>query len=236
MQISRTEQSPIVPRNPSTADWEEVYGDLVADGQAVLFAGPSTGSILKVLPSGEDEQNLISLVRDVVRIQAIGDKSQRLDQWLVNVQESSSDEGRKAALRSFVEEGGQWVPLEPVLRRALTDQRLSHPLRAFGFGIAAFGVTQEKWSGARDDVLRFLCERFTSERDPRLAMQYTLSLGGLFSYADDENHRSERVAIRQSLERCVAQRPTLTAGPDATADPGLEQQYRAFRARYLRNQ
>lgn len=234
IRFSRSEQSLILPRDRSQAAWEQAYGELAPDGQVVIFLGDkSPESILKVLPSGAGEQNLIRLVKDIVQIQAVADQPERLKRWLSYVDNSPSDIGRKAALRSFIAEGGQWAQLAPILERLLTNSQLSRDFQAFAFGIVAFNVIQEKWGDARDEVLQFLCRRFSEEREPRLAIQYVYSLGLIFNYCDDENFRRQRRVVRQTLERCLEERRSLVAGD--SPDRSLEEQYQALRAKYLRH-
>jgi hypothetical protein len=233
--FSRSEQSVVLPKDPSIADWEAVYGDLAQDGQVVVFlGGASRESIAKVLSSGAGEQNLISLVKGVVQIQAVGDPSERLEHWLTYLKGAPSDAGRKAALRSFIAEGGGWLNLDPVLDQSLKDSRLSRDFRAFGFGIIAFNVTQEKWGDARDAVVDFLCRVFGSERDPKLAMQYLYSLGLIFKYCDDENFRAQRRTVRRRFEGCLEQRSSLKIAGGPAVEQYLEEQYQNLRSKYLR--
>lgn len=234
--FSRSEQSIIVPRDRSEAIWERTYGELSPDREVVIFLGDtSPESILKVLPSGAGEQNLIRLVKDIVQIQAIADQPEQLKRWLSYLRNSTSDMGRTSALRSFIGQKGQWVQLAPILEPLLMNSQLSSEFHAFAFGIVAFNVTQEKWGNARDDVLRFLCRRFSEEHDPRLAIQYVYSLGLIFNYCDDENFRRQRRAMRQILERCLDERRSLLTSDSPTSDRSLDEQYQALRARYLRH-
>ena len=234
IRFSRSEQSIISPRDPSIADWEAVFGELASDCQVVIFLGrTSPASILKVLPSGADEQNLIGLVTDIVQIQAGADASERVRRWLSYLKSAPSDEGRKAALRSYIAEGGEWTELDPVLAGILKNSQLSRDVRAFGFGIAAFNVTQEKWGASRDEVLDFLCRIFVAERDPKLAMQYVYSLGLIFNYCDNEDFRTQRRTVRRRLEGCLEQRPSLKISGGPAAERYLEEQYQKLRSKYL---
>jgi hypothetical protein len=234
IRFSRSEQSIVLPKDPSTADWEAVYGELASDGQVVIFlGGTSPASILKVLPSGADEQNLIGLVEAVVQIQAVADPSERVKRWLSYLKGAPSAEGQKAALRSFIAEGGEWTELDPVLDQSLKNSRLSRDFRAFGFGIIAFNVTQERWGASRDAVLDFLCRIFATERDPKLAMQYLYSLGLIFNYCDDEDFRTQRRTVRRRVEGCLEQRPSLKTSGGPPVERYLEEQYQKLRSKYL---
>jgi hypothetical protein len=234
IRFSRSEQSIVLPKDPSTADWEAVYGELASDGQVVIFlGGTSPVSILKVLPSGADEQNLIGLVEDVVKVQAVADPSQQVKRWLSYLKGAPSAEGQKAALRSFIAEGGEWTELDPVLDQCLNNSRLSRDFRAFGFGIIAFNVAQERWGASRDAVLDFLCRIFATERDPKLAMQYFYSLGLIFNYCDDEDFRTQRRTVRRRVEGCLERRPSLKISGGPPVERYLEEQYQKLRSKYL---
>ena len=234
IRFSRPEQSVILPKDSSGGNWEAVFGELDADDQVVIFLGDtSPESILNVLPSGADEQNLIGLVRDVVKIQAIGDQSERVSRWLSYLKSAPSDEGRKAALRSFIAGGGEWTELESVLDQSLKNSRLSRDVRAFGFGIVAFNVVKERWGASRGAVLDFLCRIFVAERDPKLAMQFLYSLGLIFNYCDDEDFAAQRRAVRRRLEGCLEQRPSLKISGGPGVEHYLEEQYQELRLGYL---
>ncbi len=236
VRFSRAEQSIVLPKDPSTADWESVYGELTLDGQVVIFFGDtSPESILKVLPSGAGEENLIGLVKEIVQAQAIADQSERVKRWLLSIKSCVSDECRKAALRSFIADRGEWPQLVPILEQALSNSQLSREFRAFGFNIVVYNVIQEKWGDSRDAVLAFLCRVFSNELDPRLAIQYVYSLGLIFKFCDDEDFRSQRRSMRQRLESCFEQRRSLAANDNSAGNRNLEEQYQTLRAKYLQH-
>ena len=224
----------LLPPDESTLYWESTYGDLPPQGQAGVFFGDAEAkTIIKIIPSGVGDQDLIALVKGIVPIQSVVDRRERASRWLSYLRSASSDEGRKVALRSFIADGGEWSQLAPILEHALTNSQLSSEFRAFGFGIVAFNVVREKWGDSRDDVLAFLCRLFSNERDPRLAMQYVYSLGLIFSYCDDEDFREQRRSVRRKLESCLDQRRSLATSSGPAVDRNLGLQYQTLRARYL---
>jgi hypothetical protein len=112
---------------------------------------------------------------------------------------------------------------------------LSRDLRAFGFGIVAFNVTQEKWNGEIDEVLEFLCRTFADEPDPRLTMQYLYSLVMIFNYCDAEYADDKRQAVRRRLAACLDNRSSLGIGGGPAPEPSLEQQFQTLRAKHLQH-
>lgn len=204
--FSRPEQSLFIMEDSSDLYWEEIYGELRSGEQAVLFIdGETEKSILKVVPSGKGEQDLIALVKDIVKIQALQQADDQTENWLQYLRSSSSDEGRKAALRSLVNTSVEWAKLAPELNRLLTNLKNSADIRAFSFGIAAFGVIEEKWVNHHQTV-DFLCRRFLAENDAELTMQYLQHLKLILHYSNDESFRKTRQSLRQQVLDCLKRR------------------------------
>jgi hypothetical protein len=146
LRFSRTEHSPFVPPDGSTLYWEDAYGELQSGEPAVLFvSGGAQGSVFKVIPSGSSNgQDFISLVKDIVRIQDLRQEGDSKDRWLQYLRTTSSDEGRKAALRSLVNAPVEWVKLAPELNRLVSSDKNSSDIRAFAFD-SSFAVNEQFW-------------------------------------------------------------------------------------------
>jgi len=111
--FSRNEHAVFVPVEWNQESWEEQYGELVPEDEVVLFFKPPP---IRVLPSGTDERDLATIVRDFVAIQAL-EPQVRQAAWLAYLERSPSDEGRQAALRSLLRSGIEWDHLGPALDR-----------------------------------------------------------------------------------------------------------------------
>ncbi|MGC2236671.1 MAG: hypothetical protein WA584_10950 [Pyrinomonadaceae bacterium] len=227
LKFTRAEQSVMLSKDEASLYWEDIYGELQPEGQAVLFIdGKNQKLILKIIPSGKDEQDFITLVKDIVRIQALKQPDERIKQWLQYLDTASSDEGRKAALRSLVNAPVEWGKLAPELERLLSNSKNSSNIRVFGFGIAAFGVIEEKWSDNRPAV-DFLCRIFLAENDARMTMQYMQHLKLILRYSDDESFRKVRQPIRRQILDCLRRREAT-----GRLEPQLEEQFKQVWATY----
>lgn len=204
--FSRQEQSMLLPEDQTAYYWEGVYGELQPDGRAVLFIGGGTQKpILRVVPSG-GEQDLVALVKDIVKIQALKRPEERMLGWLEYLRQPASDEGLRAALRSMVKASIEWAKLAPELERLLTDSRRGGDVRAYAFGIVAFGVVEEKWGGNRRQAVDFLCRIFSAEQDTNQSMQYMQYLKLILNYSNEESLRNARQPLRRQLLDCLKRR------------------------------
>ena len=228
IQFSRSEQSMILPKDPSIADWDAVYGELDANDQAVLFlSDTSSESILKVLPSGNDERNLVSLVKNIVSIQANDNNEQRMQQWLLYLERTRNDEGRKAALRTLIHAPVKWTDLKPVLEQLMGNPQMGSNMRAFNFGIVTFALTEKQWETSHPQAINFLCKLFLTEKDTNLVLQYILNMKKILRYSYDEKIRNMVKPIGQQIIDCLKQREV-----QGFLQPPIQEQYRQIRASY----
>jgi hypothetical protein len=225
--FSRSEQLSMTPGDRRRPRWEAIYGVLAPEGRVVLFLEAAPDAAPRAVPTGHGEQDLVALVRDIVPLQAIEDPGQRANAWLSYLERAQSDQARQAALRCLLQERIDWLRLESVLRYMLAGAQLSPNMRAFCFGIVAFGVKEEKWRAKRQLALEFLSWLFCAERNPRLALQYILHLKLILSYSWEEAHCGERQPVRELIIDSLRRR--VLAGP---LDPELEQQYQDIRENY----
>ncbi len=174
IQFLRSEGSLLLPPDESALYWEESYGEIEPGDHVVVFLGEGEPRpILKTIPSRDGEGDLIALVKEIIRIQAIESLEAQLDAWLLYLHKSPMDEGRKVALRSLINSPVSWPRLEVVLTQLLKNRSLSREIRSFSFGMVAFNITSGGWADAPVAGVDFLCRTFAAEADPELALGYT---------------------------------------------------------------
>jgi hypothetical protein len=221
IQFSKREISVFVPLSDSSPGWERSYGELSPNGRVVLFFGQGQpATMTEAVPSGSGEQDLITLVRDVVAIQAINKPGVQVRRWMDYVKTTLSDQGRKAALRSLVHSDIQWPEFESVVMSLLENPLYSRDIRAFTFAIIAFSLRQRHWHASTLDAVDRLCKVFADETETRLALQYILSLKVLLRYYDADRDLGPRV--RQKIMSGLASRQSR----GLVDDPDLREQYR----------
>jgi hypothetical protein len=224
--FSRKEHSVFVPADQNREEWEEQYGNLGPDDQAVVFASgdPQSPRIL-VVPSGSGDRDLASLVSDVVSIQAMELPAQ-VDGWLGYLVQTGSDKGREAALRSLLRAQAGWDRLAPVLARFSASSALSDAMRGYTFGIVVWGLTQGLWTGSETGVAEYLCRQFSAAPadDEDLILDYLLKFKTLLSFAKGS---ANYAAVRMTVGKCLRSREgSLQRYPD------LAEQYRDIRRDY----
>jgi len=175
---------------------------------------------------------LIALVKEIIRIQAIENLEVQVDAWLLYLNKSPMDEGRKVALRSLINSPVSWPLLEVALTQLLKNWSLSREIRGFAFGIVAFKITSGGWADAPVAGVDFLCRIFAAEPDPELALEYTSHLGVLLYYCNDVDFTTERAVLRKCVIDALIHRESL-ALPGTLADLELEGYYREIREEYI---
>jgi hypothetical protein len=157
--FSRHELSFMAPTNATGPIWEMDFGELKPDGQAVLFF--SEGPEPRVVPTGEGATDLVTLVKEIVRIQAMPDPGMQREAWLQYLANGPSAEGCRVALRSLVRAGAEWSQIET----GVASLPPNADLRAFAFAFVAFHVAAETWGKDPERPVDFLCRTFSAERD-----------------------------------------------------------------------
>jgi len=225
--FSRMENSPFVPAQPARHRWELEYGDLEPAGRVVLVLGNDPARVLlKVIPSGAGERDLIALVRDIVGIQARpAAEAQRA--WLSYLLNAPFDQGRKAALRTLVLEHMAWPQLQPAIERLMGSTALSMPMREFAFGIVVFGLTHDRWQSDQTAVVDVLCRQFQAETRSGVLLSYILQLKLALQYATQEAGQAARAPALNRTVDCLRRRESALS-----AVPELADQYRQLRAAY----
>ena len=227
--FSKPEQSLILPNDQNQEEWELDYGDLEEGDEVVLFlSGEPADPVIRAIPSGLGGRNLAALVRDIVAIQSRPENESQAA-WLSYAEQTSIEEGRKAALRSLLQMQVDWTHLLPVLERLVQNPNLSDEMRAFSFGIVVFGLTQGRWGPDQVEAVDFLCRQFESEGQPQLMLRYILSLKLALRYTMEEGVRAAREPMRRRIVDCLKGREST-----ASMVPQLAEQYRQLRAAYPR--
>lgn len=225
--FDRQEQSALISDTVDVPQWEQDYGDLRPSGQVVLFLSSDPANlILAVVPSGDGELDLASLIRDIVAIQANPENS-KLDAWLSYLHAAATDHGREAALRSLVQMNVDWERLRPSLTRLAGNSMAGENLSGFVFGILVFGLTNQKWAQNQVPVADFLFRQFEYGRSSKLTLQYVLSLKLLLRYTMEEAARRIREPLRARIVEGLKRNEAALSRM-----PQVAEQYRQMRAAY----
>jgi hypothetical protein len=224
--FTRAEGSILIADTLEIPSWERAYGDVHPTGQVVLFLGDDPAKPLLVVPSGEGELDLLSLVRDVVAIQTRPPGAQ-LDAWLTFLDASKTASGREAALRSLVHMNADWKRVRPGLDRLLANHLLDDRMRAFAVGIVVFGLTKNKWAQDQAPVAEFLGRQLATARSPSLALQYVLQMKLALRYAMEEAARDARAPVRTQIVAALLRNESALS-----TSPQVAEQYRQIRAAY----
>ncbi len=200
--FTRSEQAMFVPRPDPLPVWEQNIGEWQEGDSAVVFLARSNPpEIIKVLPSGAGDRDLISLVKEIGSIQS-SDKPAP-EKWQVYLLTANGDEKKKIALRSLVDGQISWDQLAPLLQKVMTTADTN--LRLFTFGLIGYQVTHDKWSGGRS-VVDFLCRQLERETDADVTAQYLSHFELMLRFASDEDFRIQRKELRERLRSCLEAR------------------------------
>jgi len=232
--FSRAEASMLTEPEPTQLPWEMAYGDVAPGGQVVLFlekVEPPT--VVRAVPSGAGEQDLIGLTKDIVAIHAIASVGDRQKQWLSYLNASATDEGRKAALRTLLGGPIAWPDFEPAIVPFLKNPSRTAAARGFAFGILAWAVTQGKWPDHQTAVAECLTRTFIAEPDPGLAIQQLLALGQLMTYCADAEFRDKRKPLRDAVVAGLNGRADAARPGGPPARPDQDKTFRELRSRIL---
>ena len=225
MRFRRPEQVGFLPEQSPIPEWQTNYGEFGPGDSAVIFlVGEPADAIIDVVPSGSGERDLKGLVRDIAAIQA-RPASEREAAWIAYLDRSSTDEGKKAAIRSLLDARAEWAKVAPGFERLLWNPQTTSAIRAFAFGAAAFGVTEEEWKPGPREAVDFLARIFETESNPRQALQYILTLKLVLQYADEEAARKSREPLRRRVFDAMSRRAA-----SIPLDAALRQQYEQIRA------
>lgn len=228
VRFTRLEQVVFIPRAEPLSAWARAYGEFQPKDHAVIFLeGSRTPQILMVLPSGEGERDMISLAKDIVKIQVSETSAaQTAVLWRKCLSSAWSDEGRRAALRSLVAIPMDWNEFQPALDELMASPKTGNNLRSFVFGIVSYGVIHEKWADA-GKPLDFLGRRLSAERNADLAVGYLQHVKLLLRFANDEDFRDVRKPLREQLLSCVKQQ-------SSRPEPDVAEECRAILVRDAR--
>ena len=222
--FSRPERSFFLSPDPQTPLWQRDFGEISPTGQVVLF---SDAGHTVVLPSGNQEQDLIALVKEIATIQAIADSSERGREWLRQITTAHTDEGSRAALRSLAHSGAEWGQLEDSIKTLLSDAGRTSAIKAYAFGFVAYYLVQGKWPKEFDQAVELLCQVYANQRDPRLELQYLQSFKTVLAYAVEEPRQESRQRARKRILQTVEQQAALGA-----ADSTLAEECRRIQAQF----
>jgi len=200
LRFSREEQSPFLPAPEPVPTWEAAYAQWQREDKAVVFLGKKPGEILRVLPSGTGERNLISLVRLIVSIHKTArNEDEETAAWQRHLLSGapSTAEGRRIALRSLLTR--HWSDVASTLREVMS--RKDAELRQYAYGIVAYGIVRDKWRDTAGPA-EFLCTQLANETDAEVAGGYRQYIDLVLRFASDENFREQRMALRDQLQSC----------------------------------
>jgi hypothetical protein len=223
--FSRQERSALSPGPSAVPIWELAFGELKPSGQAILFI--DSGGGLEALPNGTGDQDLIALVKDIVRIQGIRDAGLQRRSWLQYLITAPTSEGRRVALRSLAHGGVDWRQMAPALTQFWSEPATSPDLRAFAFGFVAFQLTSQAWSDAPGEPGNFLCRVFSAEKETEQQLRYLQNIKLLLSYTVEEPRQDSRRPVQQSILGCLA-----TWASRGLTDRDLQQEYNQIIQRY----
>jgi hypothetical protein len=219
--LSRRELSFLAPFSSTTPIWQTDFGELKPDGQAVLFW--SEGSEPTVVPAGDGQNNLVTLVKDIVRIQALANLAAQRSAWLEYLRSAPSGEGGRVALRSLIRAGAEWKQMEAAVQALPPDANL----RAFAFALVAFNLVAETWGTDSAQAVDFLCGTFLGERDVEQQLRALQSFKLLLRYTTEEPRRESRRPLRERVLNCLQ-----TWASRGLSDKQLEQEYQQIRSQY----
>ncbi len=210
--FSRNEHSVFVPSGRDREEWEEQYGDLGRDDQVVLFlSGDSQSPQIKALPSGTNERDLATIVRDITAIQAAAPSAQEAA-WLEYLERSHTDEGRQAALRSLLRAGTDWSHLGPSLDRFSGNHNVGDAMREYSYGIVVFGLTEGRWADSAGPVGEYLCRQFTSASADDQIEDYLFKLRTTLRYATDPANQAALAPLVTEVGTCLRSRESSLKG------------------------
>ncbi|MCP4249190.1 MAG: hypothetical protein GY778_19270 [bacterium] len=234
VRFSREGRSFMLPPPASRVQWEEPYGDLTEDSRVVAFLGPGDPPpVLRVVPTGEGEQDLAGLVADVVRFRKIRSSEEKFKAWTEYLAADQTVQGRRTALRVLSQCGAKWQRLQPHFDKLLSGTKVNSEVRAYAFSIVCYHVTRERWIDEAEDVVEYLCEIFSKESAPDLTLLYLSNLGLIARYSHEARYREEREPLREAVEQCLKGRKKLSQAGGPPAHPEDEEFYKDARAEIL---
>jgi hypothetical protein len=206
LRVSRQERSPFLPALEPVPAWEAKYGQWQPDDKAVAFLGKKSGEILRVLPSGIGERDLISVVRLIVSLQATSQSTAaQVTGWRNHLlhDAASSAESKRVALRSLMKLTRNWSDIAPAFRGLISGK--DRDVRRYTYGVVAYGIVNEKWADPSEPA-EFLCTQLANELDEEVTASYLEYVELVLRYAADENFREARNALWEQLHGCARDR------------------------------
>lgn len=205
--------------------WESDFLIWQPGDAAVIFFRDADGADgkegMRVYPSGSGDRDLAAIVEHIVNIEAVTDPAQRFAAWTAVIESGKTKTEREAALRSVLAFGKSWDQVSPAFRSAMerTD------MREFTFALIGYGIRTAQWSDALPPA-EFLCERLESEKDESRISSYLASFGVLLSFANQEEHRTERLPLQKQLRSCLRQQCAVGSREITDACKDLLSRYR----------
>ena len=186
--------------------WENDYLLWHPGDHVVIFFENRTRPEIRVFPSGTGDRDFAALVGRIASVQSIPEPARRFAGWRDELLTGPMAEDKKAAVRALLAFNRPWNEIAPLFRQAIAAA--ADPfLRAFVFGAVAYAITRQRWPDPAGPA-EFLSEVLTRETDTEAAVQYVGVLGPLLGFANEEDHRQERSALRErlraALRRCEA--------------------------------
>jgi hypothetical protein len=223
----RPERSIIVPPDPAVPAWQRDYENLDSNDLVVLFfEGDRAQPKITPLPSGKGSRDLVSLIREIVPIQAIQKPDERTDAWLKYLAATGSNEGRKVALRSLLGLQAPWPKLAPPLEFLMGGARVDADMRAYIFGCVTFAVMKEKFGPQQLDATEFLGRQLIAEGNPQITLQYVLNLKLLLRFTSEASQAATRAPLQARIADALKRRAARGLTPE------VSEQYKQIQAAY----
>ncbi len=217
VRFRREERSPFLPVAEPLPLWEQEFAQWQPDDKAIVFySSAKPPVILKVLPSGTGNRDLISLVRLIVSVPASGhDASAQAEAWRQQLESNAASlEIKKVALRSLMKLTREWSEVSRTLRAVMAGA--DPGLRSFTYGLVAYEMVHQKWTD-QSEPASFLCDQLAKLNDTDLAETYLQYLDMVLRFAGDEDSRSQRKPMRDQLRSCLKEQCLQASAPIAAA-------------------
>lgn len=207
--FTRAEQAVFMEQQPEPPRWASDYLIWEPADRAVIFFLPGG---MEVYPSGSGERDLVSMVRKIIGIQALGQPEERFHAWSQALTSATMEAQKHAALRFLASSSAPWSELQPIFQRVM--RRSDAQLRSFAFGLIAYHIRQARWPDPRRPAA-FLCEQLQAETDPHLTRNYVAVFSLLVSFARQGGFTVERYPLAELLRACLAQKCKQSSGETA---------------------
>lgn len=225
----RRERAVFAMPDPATPDWELELGSVEHAAAVVLLYAAAQGPA-RILPSPAAGPDVVQLVSDLARIQAIDDEAARLRAWSEYATSAPWVEGRKAALRSLAGSRASWPMVQPTWLKVLHTPSAPPEARIFAFLLLAHLAAEQRWPHSLSGMVALAIDAFAGETKGPVALGFTDGLLLLHAAAARDPQRFPGVA--RAVVSGLRQRETLVPATDAQGR-ALNEAYQQLRGPLL---